>query len=545
MKRLNLKYVSDIVCEEYKQWQPKDNVIIKAQTGTGKNYFTFNVLLKSLGAKERMLYMCNRDALKTETILELYKIQNIEPPNVPIELLKQISPIGKVSVMTYQTISIKEHKKFYNTLKSYKEDDIKYDFDSYKYCVFDEIHYILDDSFSGMTDLIFKKIIGSNGTIKIFMSATIDLVENAIKALSAKANSKTWNYNQAIDYSYITPYVFDDLEDMARLIKNDNSDDKWLIFVRKIEEKNVFEKILGNSLITFVKAGNRDKITEIVHKKTFKTKVLISTCVLDNGINLKDEKIKHIIITEFHKTKFIQMLGRVRFTNKSDGVYAHEINLYMPRLDDGRIYSRLLDKLKNHTKMVKERSCYESFCEKYDRQIYKLPRSMFYNTKKEKYVINSIGRVDAESKMEFYNEILTKLRFEKRDPNGKRNSIVNKRLGWLRLNQNQFEEIGNIVERDDIVKLSDYLQHLFENKVVFLTKSDRDELIKAINLIDHHNSCLKDNRVVYVQNIETLNNYLETTLEIGYKIKKFETSRIINGNKKNFKHAWKVVKIIE
>ena len=80
MKRLNLKFVSDMVGESYKNWKPKDNVIIKAQTGTGKNYFVSNILLRDIGDKEKILYMCNRKALKTQTKIDFYNIQGLKVP---------------------------------------------------------------------------------------------------------------------------------------------------------------------------------------------------------------------------------------------------------------------------------------------------------------------------------------------------------------------------------------------------------------------------------------------------------------------------------
>ena len=45
MDNLNLKWVSDTIGEEYKQWRKGDIITIQAQTGTGKTYFVKNVLI--------------------------------------------------------------------------------------------------------------------------------------------------------------------------------------------------------------------------------------------------------------------------------------------------------------------------------------------------------------------------------------------------------------------------------------------------------------------------------------------------------------------
>ena len=185
----------------------------------------------------------------------------------------------------------------------------------------------------------------------------------------------------------------------------------------------------------------------------------------------------------------------------------------------------------------------DKFGAKYDRDSQKLPKSLFYNTKDKKYVINVIGYASLLAEKTMYIKMSGML--QKEEPvNGKKNSIVNLRLDWLGLPRNQFEEISEIVEDTTVMMINDYLEDLFVNKVVFLTKKDRTELIETINLIDYHNSCKSKNIIKYVQNIETLNKYIRDTLELPYEIKCFETSRMIEGKKMKYKNAWKVVKII-
>ena len=80
MKKLNLKFVSELIGDDYKKWKKGELIGIESQTGTGKNYFIFNTLLKNLKLRDKMIYFCNRSALKNETKLELYLIQNIPIP---------------------------------------------------------------------------------------------------------------------------------------------------------------------------------------------------------------------------------------------------------------------------------------------------------------------------------------------------------------------------------------------------------------------------------------------------------------------------------
>ena len=99
----------------------------------------------------------------------------------------------------------------------------------------------------------------------------------------------------------------------------------------------------------------------------------------------------------------------------------------------------------------------------------------------------------------------------------------------------------NKYDKEEVNDLEEQLTLIFENKMIFLTAKDRQPLIETIGLIDKHNSNLKDNKIKYVKNINSLNGYLE---EVGsdYRIKQFETSRTIDGNTKKFKSAWKLIK---
>lgn len=90
-----------------------------------------------------------------------------------------------------------------------------------------------------------------------------------------------------------------------------------------------------------------DEYDYIIANETFRPKVLITTSVLDNGINIKNgddkkqcDKVLNIAINAFDKTSFVQMLGRIR---QSEGTI---INLYLKK------YS--LDEIKKRTSSLSE-----------------------------------------------------------------------------------------------------------------------------------------------------------------------------------------------
>lgn len=78
---------------------------------------------------------------------------------------------------------------------------------------------------------------------------------------------------------------------------------------------------------------------EIVENDSFPQRVLITTKVLDNGINLKDESLKHMAIGTFDETTFLQIVGRKRRTQQSD-----RLKLYLKNESEGTIQRQF----KNH-----------------------------------------------------------------------------------------------------------------------------------------------------------------------------------------------------
>lgn len=124
------------------------------------------------------------------------------------------------------------------------------------------------------------------------------------------------------------------LQPLIQQIKDEisqrNTEDKYVIF---IHDKKIGREIMNtigteNAVMVTSESKNADendcsrKVYEkIIRNNMFEQKVLISTAVLDNGINLCDEKIKNIFIDEWDKVKFLQMLGRVRKPRENKDFY--------------------------------------------------------------------------------------------------------------------------------------------------------------------------------------------------------------------------------
>ena len=345
MKKLNLKWVSDVIGNEYLQWKKGDVVTIQAQTGTGKSYFCKTKLMESLELHQQMLILCNRIYLKRKLKIELLK--NIKKP-IPssVEELDKMYKFGNVIIMSYQQI---EAIRNYNS-------KVELDF---KYIVCDECHYLYSDAaFNNKTDLSFSELVDKEheNSIKIFISATMEEIKPFINS--------NWNYNTNRDYSYVNPYYFKRIEDIALTIKNDISSDKWLVFVsKKKDAEKICDIIEDTKTYSFIDRNVKDNedLKEIINNSKFNSDVLITTKVLDNGIDIKDAAVKNIVVMALDRVTFLQELGRIRIDINNP----RNINLYM-QARSKKTFSSLLHDYEKKLKLFKEHNTdYDAFHNKY------------------------------------------------------------------------------------------------------------------------------------------------------------------------------------
>lgn len=155
--------------------------------------------------------------------------------------------------------------------------------------------------------------------------------------------SNYYLYTLPQDFSYITPVYFNDWEEIATGIARTPQEEKWIIFVSsKIEGEILSQKIKEKvctsvPLMTSKRRKNKELLEsetfrEIVENASFSQRVLITTKVLDNGINLKDESLKHMVIGTFDKTTFLQIVGRKRRIQQSE-----RLKLYLKDEPEGII----------------------------------------------------------------------------------------------------------------------------------------------------------------------------------------------------------------
>ena len=170
---------------------------------------------------------------------------------------------------------------------------------------------------------------------------------------------KFYYFKRNYDYLNLagTYYKNDDLIEQIK-----SSESKWIVFVQSNAEGKDFEEKLSRAEISscFIsrtkieanKKSAKDNFDEkiegkkynpaeeynyLIANETFRPKVLITTSIIDNGINIKNngikkdsDKVLNVAINAIDRTSFLQMLGRIRVSDDT------KINLYpkIHSLDD-------------------------------------------------------------------------------------------------------------------------------------------------------------------------------------------------------------------
>ena len=411
-----MEYITDKIGEEYKDWEEGDYIYIKAPTGTGKTHFVFNTLAEYANkTDDKILYLCNRTALKDEVKdnehSALISENRLTPKQVEqVELgVKDLYNFRQrhmnVYIMTYQKLEliIKEQYRTDGDIISYEIDEdgnIKQDeygspivlsrkeikererdgetvitkqdeygarertdyfknayekLFQYKYIVFDEIQYFLEDStFNSDTHLSFDFMWQKTPQCKILMSATGGFTKKYGDMLMNETDGAAINFKYPEDHyyipknsSYIDIVFFKDNKpqgkdypvDCIKKILSETEKDKVIYFVERTNRMETLIKIPEindnahyvlsanndklhlqeiNELHTYLKQGNSGSIT-------FDKRVLVTTSALCNGVTLKDRNIKHIICDISNIYTAIQCIGRKRPLDEED-----KVTVYIP-----------------------------------------------------------------------------------------------------------------------------------------------------------------------------------------------------------------------
>lgn len=120
-------------------------------------------------------------------------------------------------------------------------------------------------------------------------------------------------------------HFYQEPEQLVEHILHSNQEEKWLIFSKS---RNKSQKLMhsiqgrGKCIVACMDAGKKDRAVwkNIVQNSYYKERVLITTSVLDNGVSICDDAVKHMVLPFYDYTEFMKMLGRKRI---KDGEIVH------------------------------------------------------------------------------------------------------------------------------------------------------------------------------------------------------------------------------
>lgn len=490
-------WVSDVITsDEITKWKPGDVVTIRANTGDGKSFFIKNKLYdyaKSHG--EKILFLLHRE-------------------NTINQFQNEIIRDGKSD-----TVHVHTYQHFEQPLLYGRETNLA----DYKYIVVDEAHYFISDSaFNNRTDLSFDAIMNQSGSVRIFMSATIDGIQEYI------------NINRkVVTIDYVIPPSTKCVESLTFFGKDDMLDElakqflesreKAIFFIynaRKAYE--LFQRFRGVSTFNCSKSNalhryvDEEAITKMLAIERFDTPFLITTSCLDAGANIVDMELKNIVIDMRDVDTIIQCAGRKRLQSKGD-----TYNLYIKNITNqqlGGFESSSNRKLEMANYLTTHTT--EELLKRFPRQndasgvIY----DVSVNGKLEKRV-NQLMYLKKVKDVELYG-IMKKLGeygFSK---------YVAQRFGFYDEASNEY---SYCVKRDDF-GLHSYLERM--NNIIMLSRGDRKEFIDKLDVRQNGHR---------LKSIDSINAALKER-RLPYQVVEFSTSRIIDGKKKNFKSAWRIEK---
>lgn len=199
-----IKWVSDALGSYVQRWNIQTPVFISAQTGTGKNTFVREDLLRMVyfdnvrnGLNKRILLLSNRVALNRQNKYQYAEyICELTGNNFYVEEFKKYTAEGIDEYIDFGVITICSYQQLYGRKLL--------DSNEYEYIICDECHFFTSDAiFNNETDKILEYIVtkGRN-SVRIYMTATIETVfeaiiraesqwiENKFKALEEQANAQ-------------------------------------------------------------------------------------------------------------------------------------------------------------------------------------------------------------------------------------------------------------------------------------------------------------------------------------------------------------------
>lgn len=341
--RCDTDSIKEALEEEVPYWRYWKAILIDAPPGKGKTSFVYEVLIPlAIKMNRNVLLVANRNALSLQMKLDVMELIGSPLRDRLTDLgIRETDIFGSVGIVSYHSLP-----RFLNDPEN--EDWL----DNVEYVVADECHYFASDSsFNDLTEWHLKLITKHfKRAIRVYMTGTswdvlrpIADAEMAIKydkerACKVHLDREIIRYHWEQDHSHVDLRFFRDLEEIKQLILG-NPNEKYMIFVDSRDSGRALADALGKDRATYLDADSKGtkEMTKLLKEQTFDRQVLVTTKVLDCGINLWDNRLRHIVTVTDDRVSMLQMLGRKR---RKPG---ERVNLYVCDMDLKLIAKRYRD----------------------------------------------------------------------------------------------------------------------------------------------------------------------------------------------------------
>lgn len=348
------------------------NILIKAPIESGKTSFIYDYLVNDMTIRS-IVMLSNRTLLKEQTKEDLKSKQigfnTGDNKAYCYQIIGNILYSDDKKARNFRKqfkkdndFSEEELEELYEHVKQFIEEDIK----EVDYLILDEAHYFTSDSvFNKNTEKEFEYLYNECKGTKLYMTATPEAFIEAVRRyeqvnkVSEKDKLRVLNqlkqetreekemfYDistegeedllQHVKDHYKFNFIHESERDqfLSEQVKLSTPTNKMIYFVRdkfrgallSREAKGMMYRdsnAKGGAFICslyddmYRKVINMEERERIVKEQYFKSDVLVTTSVLNNGVNIHDENVKRIIIDYVDVGEAVQMMGRIRAKQRS------------------------------------------------------------------------------------------------------------------------------------------------------------------------------------------------------------------------------------
>lgn len=313
------QWIADVIGDDYKTWNT-EKIAIEATTGTGKTTFVIKTLISYARDEtmrthhiQRILILCNRTALKAD-ILTKYK------ETYGANVIRY--DWGEEECIEDEIVTIATYQWYEKKLKNARNKEQV--LSGYKIIVLDECHYFFDDAgFNENTTVLYQAIQErEENALTVWMTATPGDMYNSWKRQGKLMQENHYKLIRKAEHIIKALIYYKDAELIDIINRAMERGEKTLVMVTRRDKLEEMRKQYGSTAAYYCSANNKygamDALEDCVLDGKLQKPILFATEALYNGVDIKDETLKHIVIESWVPLKIIQMQGRKRPINADD-----------------------------------------------------------------------------------------------------------------------------------------------------------------------------------------------------------------------------------